>query len=87
MQPSYIIKRRPEARSQFGVSNSTFYEWIKLGLMVPGVALGHRSVGYASHELDAIAAARIAGKSEDEIRTLVRNLIAARGGADSLAAA
>lgn len=79
----YVIKRKPEARVKFGVSNSTFYEWINLGLMVPGVALGTRSVGYPSHELDAIAAARIAGRSEDEIRDLVRNLITARSYADA----
>jgi hypothetical protein len=39
-------------------------------------------VGWPAHELDAIAAARIAGKSEDEIRALVKtprkDLVAAR---------
>lgn len=83
---SYIIRRKPEARAQFGIANSTFHVWIKRGLMVPGIALGQRSVGFPAYELDAIAAARIAGKSEDEISALVRNLIAARGTADSMAA-
>jgi prophage regulatory protein len=49
--------------------------------MPPGIALGIRSVGWPAHELDAIAAARISGKSEDEIRAIVRDLIAARADA------
>lgn len=83
---SYRFKRKQEACIQFGIKSSTFYELIKKRLMVPGVALGPRSVGYPDHELDRIAAARLAGKSEDEIRTLVRDLIAARSHADAAAA-
>jgi len=82
MQTSYTIKRGKDARAQFGIGNSTLYEWIGRGLMPPGVALGLRSVGWPAHELDAVAAARIAGKSEEEIRALVRELIAARVHAD-----
>lgn len=73
-----IIKRAKDARGQFGIAQSTFYEWIARGLMPPGIALGWRSVGWPAHELDAIAAARIAGKTEDEIRALVLDLVAAR---------
>ena len=73
-----IIKRAKDARGQFGIAQSTFYEWIARGLMTPGIALGWRSVGWPAHELDAIAGARIAGKTEDEIRALVRDLIASR---------
>jgi hypothetical protein len=42
--------------------------------------------GWPAHELDAIAAARISGKSEDEIRALVHDLIAARSDAGKLEA-
>ena len=75
-----IIRRGKDARAQFGIASSTFYEWIARGLMPPGIALGWRSVGWPAHELDAIAVARIAGKTEDEIRALVRDLVAARAG-------
>lgn len=78
MQTSYVIKRAKDARVQFGIASSTFYEWIARGLMPPGIALGWRSVGWPAHELDAIAAARISSKSEDEIRALVQDLIAVR---------
>lgn len=81
MQTSYTIKRGKDARAQFGIAQSTFYEWITRGLMPPGIALGWRSVGWPAHELDAIAAARIASKTEDEIRTLVQSLVAARADA------
>ena len=86
MQNCYTIKRGKEARTQYGIAQSTFYAWIESGLMPPGIALGIRSVGWPAHELDAIAAARIAGKTEDEIRALVRDLIAARADAGKPAA-
>jgi prophage regulatory protein len=81
MQNRYTIRRGKEARAQFGIAQSTFYDWQDRGLMPPGIALGIRSVGWPAHELDAIAAARISGKSEDEIRAIVRDLIAARADA------
>lgn len=74
----YTIKRGKDARAQFGVSQSTYYNWIERGLIPPGIALGVRSVGWPQHELNQIAAARISGKSESEIRALVKDLIAAR---------
>ena len=83
---TFTIKRAKDARGQFGIAQSTFYEWITRGLMPPGIALGWRSVGWPAHELDAIAAARIAGKTEDQLRELVRELIAARAHADKPAA-
>ena len=86
MQTSYIIKRGKDARAQFGIASSTFYEWITRGLMPPGIALGWRSVGWPANELDAIAAARIASKTEDEIRALVQSLVAARADAGKPAA-
>jgi len=85
--PSFTIKRAKEARAQFGIAQSTFYDWQDRGLMPHGIALGARSVGWPAYELDAIAAARIAGSSEDEIRALVRGLVAARATlADKVAA-
>ena len=84
--PGYTIKRGKDARAQFGIAQSTYYAWIEQGLMTPGIALGVRSVGWPQSELDQIAAARISGKTEDEIRALVQDLIAARADAGKLAA-
>lgn len=85
MQP-LSLKRAKQGCAQFSVGLSTWYDWLGRGLLPPGIALGLRSVAWPAHELDAIAAARIAGKSDDEIRALVRDLIAARADAGKLAA-
>jgi prophage regulatory protein len=77
--PSIALSRCQDARAVFGnLPTSTFYEWIDKGLMTPGVAMGERSRAWPDHELQAIAAARVAGKSDDEIRTLVKQLVADR---------
>ena len=75
---SQVIWRLPKVKAQTGHSRSTIYLQIQEGEFVPPVRLGKRSVGWPAHEIDAINAARIAGKSDDEIRALVRSLVAAR---------
>ena len=61
-----------------GTGRSTTYKEIAEGLWPPRVRLGPRAVGTPEHEADAVIAARVAGKSDDEIRALVRSLVAAR---------
>ena len=75
---NFSLKRIPASINKFGVAKSTWYAWVKLGLMTPGISLGARSVGWPDFELDAILAARIAGKSEGEIKELIKKLIADR---------
>ena len=89
MRPNPLsLLRNQDARAVFGnLPNSTFYEQIVRGLMPPGVSIGARSVAWPSHECQAIAAARIAGKSEAAIKALVQDLVAARATlADKVAA-
>jgi len=57
-----------------GISRSTVYLRIKQGLMPPPVKLGERSSAWPNYEISAINAARIAQKSNDEIRELVAHL-------------
>ncbi len=66
-----VIKRR-------GISRSSHYAEIKAGLFVKPVLIGLRSVGTPDYEVNTLIAARVAGKSEDEIRTLVVKLETAR---------
>jgi len=61
-----------------GRSKSSHYLDIKNGLFTRAVAIGGRAVGWPEHEVDAINRARIAGKSEAEIRELVTQLEADR---------
>lgn len=72
------IHRLPAVKSESGLSRSTIYLRIAQGLWTKPVSLGARAVGWPSGEVAAINAARIAGKSDEEIRTLVVKLEAAR---------
>jgi prophage regulatory protein len=55
-------------------SHASVYNLIREGLWTRAVRLGPRSVGWPSEEITAICKARIAGKSDDEIRALVDRL-------------
>lgn len=75
---STTILRLPAVRAETGVSRSTHYLLISQGLFTKQVSLGPRCVGWPAHEVAALNAARIAGKSDAEIRGLVTELEAAR---------
>ena len=72
------ILRLPAVKSESGYSRSTIYLRIAQGLWTRQVSLGPRCVGWPAHEIAALNASRIAGKSDEEIRTLVLKLEAAR---------
>jgi prophage regulatory protein len=72
------IFRLPAVKFESGYSRSTIYIRIAQGLWTKPVSLGPRSVGWPANEVAALNAARIAGKSDEEIRALVVNLEAAR---------
>lgn len=78
---THTILRIPSVQSESGLSRSTIYLRIAQGLWTKPVSLGARAVGWPSHEVAAINAARIAGKTDEEIRALVATLEAARKGA------
>lgn len=59
-------------------SRSAHYLDIQQGLFTRPVSIGLRAVGWPASELVALNAARIAGKSDEEIRSLVVKLEAAR---------
>lgn len=59
-------------------SHASIYNAIKAGLFTKGVPIGTRSVGWPDYEVKAINTARISGKSENEIRELVKRLHAKR---------
>ena len=73
------ILRMPAVKAETGHrSHASIYNAIKAGLFPTGVAIGQRSKGWPSDEVQAINQARIAGKSDDEIRDLVKRLHAKR---------
>lgn len=72
------IYRLPTVKSVSGLSRSTIYLRISQGLWTKAVALGPRAVGWPAGDVVAINNARIAGRSEQEIRILVAKLEADR---------
>jgi prophage regulatory protein len=77
------ILRRKQVEAATGYSRSTIYLRIAQGLFVKPVSIGARAVGFPAGEVEAINAARIAGKSEADIRVLVARLQAKRGAAQA----
>lgn len=72
------LLRLPKTLDIRGKSRSAHYEDIQNGLMTPPVSLGGRSVAWPEDEIIAINNALIAGKTKDEIKELVKKLIADR---------
>jgi prophage regulatory protein len=73
------ILRMPAVKAETGHrSHASIYKAISLGVFTKPVLIGPRSVGWPDYEVDAINAARVAGKSESEIRELVQSLHAKR---------
>lgn len=77
---SQTILRLPSVQSESGYSRSTIYLRISQGLWTKQVTLGPRCIGWPANEVEALNAARIAGKPDDDIRALVLKLQAARKG-------
>jgi prophage regulatory protein len=74
-----LILRLPEVKRVLGHrSDASVYNAIKDGTFTSGVAIGQRAKGWPDYEAQAIAAARVAGKSDSEIRELVKVLHAKR---------
>jgi prophage regulatory protein len=73
------IVRMPAVKFKTGHrSHASIYNAIRVGLFPKPVSIGCRSVGWPEHEVDAINAARIAGKLDSDIRSLVVRLHAQR---------
>ena len=81
LQAALTILRRKQVEAETGYSRSTIYLRISQGLFIKPVSLGARAVGFPAGEVSALNAARIAGKTESDIRALVAKLEAARSAA------
>ena len=68
------ILRLPKVLAISGCSRSYIYQLINEGLWPKSIRLGARAVGWPESEVSAVCAARIAGKSDQEIQRLVRLL-------------
>ena len=74
------LTRIKEIKAQTKIPASTVYFHIREGLFPKPIKIGERMSAWLQSEVDAIMNARIAGKSEDEIKELVKQLEAQRTG-------
>lgn len=68
----------PEVERISGLKPTSIYTFAKSGTFPPPIKLTPRSSAWVESEVAAVNQARIAGKSDDEIRRLVAQLVAAR---------
>lgn len=72
------IIRRPLVLEATGWSKSTLYNRIQEGLFPNPISLGARAVGFVESECDKVIQAMIAGYSEQQLKSLVKELVANR---------
>lgn len=75
---SIEILRRPQVERLTGLARSTLYDRVKQGLFPKPIKLGAKAIAWPESDVAAINSARIAGKSDVEIRELVVALEFAR---------
>lgn len=78
LNSTVTILRRKQVEADTGYSRSTIYLRITQGLFPRPVRLGLRAVGWPAREIAAMNQARVAGKSDVDLRELVAKLEAAR---------
>lgn len=74
----FILLRKPEVLISQAIKKSTLHNRIKEGLFVPPVSIGVRAVAWPQNEVESITSALIAGKTPDQIRELVKDLMKKR---------
>ena len=57
---------------------ATIHSDVRQGTLTPPIAIGRRWSAWPSDEIDAIARARIAEFTDDDLRALVKDLVAKR---------
>ena len=71
---TYKILRLPQVMEECGLARSTVYLRVKQGLLTKPISIGPRCVGWPQAEIEAVNGARIAEKSDEEVRALVVEL-------------
>jgi prophage regulatory protein len=68
------IIRLSDVLKVYPSSKSTLYNQIDENLFPSQIKLGSRRIGFISNEVEAVIQARISGKSDDAIKTMVLSL-------------
>ena len=72
------FRRLPQVLKATGLAASTLYDRVSDGLFPKPVKISKRSTAWPEHEVSAINRAIVAGRSDAEIRQLVRDLVSQR---------
>jgi len=72
------MMRRKQAAKEWGLCVSQTYVQEAKGLIPEFISIGTRAKAIPAREVDAVNAARIAGKSDNEIREVVKQLMQQR---------
>lgn len=72
------IIRLQELLDMIAMSKSSAYTKIKDGVLPPSISLGARAVGFIYGEVITVLKAMVSGKSQDEIKAIVQELVAQR---------
>ena len=70
--------RLPAVCARSGYGTTTLYARCSKGLFAPPVKLTPRASAWPEHEVDAVLGAMLAGATDDELRSLVRQLVESR---------
>lgn len=72
------LVRRASVLKQTARSKSALQLDEKAGLFCPPISIGDRAVAYIQSEVDAVIQARIEGRTSEQIKALVKQLISKR---------
>jgi prophage regulatory protein len=78
MEQHTAFLRLPRVKDRVGMGRESLYGRVRNGTFPPPLKIGARASAWLEHEVEAVNAARVAGKSDDKIRMLVAQLVAAR---------
>jgi prophage regulatory protein len=73
-----MLRKKDVCRATGHASQTSLHNMVKAGTLTKPVAIGARAVAWPDYEIAAINAARVAGRSDEQLRTLVDQLHARR---------
>lgn len=78
MRKPITFLRDSDVAQRDGQSRTTRWRQVRCGLYPPPVRVANRAKRYIEHEIDARNQALAAGATDDELRALIAELVAAR---------
>lgn len=74
-----VMLRNDDLDGFYPGGRSKRYADIRKGLFTPAIRFGHKTAAWPAHEVRKIVAARARGYTDEQLKTLVKQLVAERG--------